>query len=84
MWAAMASSSDPMAAMPPVKVRKEVLAYASAEDQLVVEGRELYWLPSGNMSDSELDLKAIGALLGIGTMRTQGTIELIAAKHFAD
>lgn len=27
--------------------------------------------------------KAIGALLGTGTMRTQGTIELIAAKHCA-
>lgn len=50
------------------------------EDLLAIEGRELYWLPSGGISESELDLRAIDAALGPGTMRTMGTVEQIAAK----
>jgi hypothetical protein len=33
------------------------------------------------MSESELDLKAIGAALGLTTIRTKGTVDQIAAKH---
>jgi len=62
-------------------VRKEVLAMSTEEDWLAIKGRELYWLPSGGTIDSDLDLKAIGSLLGLSTMRTKGTIERIAAKH---
>jgi uncharacterized protein (DUF1697 family) len=62
--------------------RKRVLAHASDEDRLAVEGRELYWLPSGRMSDSELDLKLLETTLGPWTMRTMGTIEQIVAKYF--
>lgn len=29
-----------------------------------------------------LDLKAIGTILGLTTIRTKGTIDQIAAKHF--
>jgi uncharacterized protein (DUF1697 family) len=57
------------------------MALAGEEDLLAIEGRELYWLPSGGVSESELDLKAIDKALGKGTMRTMGTIEQIAAKH---
>lgn len=68
---------------PAVKVRKQALAEASDEDRLAIEGRELYWLPSGRMSDSELDLKLLEKALGPWTMRTMGTIEQIVAKYFA-
>jgi uncharacterized protein (DUF1697 family) len=64
--------------------RTTVLGLATEEDLLAIEGRELYWLPSGGTIDSELDLKAIDRALGKGTMRTMGTIEQIAAKHCAD
>jgi uncharacterized protein (DUF1697 family) len=67
---------------PVAKARKEVLAMSTDEDRLAIEGRELYWLPSGGTIDSELDLKAIGSALGLATMRTKGTIDQIAAKHF--
>jgi uncharacterized protein (DUF1697 family) len=67
---------------PHSKAEKEALAYASDEDRLAIEGRQLYWLPSGGISDSDLDLKAIEAALGPWTMRTKGTIDQIAAKHF--
>ncbi len=69
---------------PKAAARREVLAMASGEDRLAIEGRELYWLPSGGLLESSLDLKAIDALLGLSTRRTKGTIDQIAAKHFTD
>lgn len=73
-----------LSARPTAGARKEVLALASDEDRLAVGERELYWLPSGGILDSELDLKAIGKLLGLTTTRTKNTIEQIATKHFAE
>jgi uncharacterized protein (DUF1697 family) len=63
------------------KARREGLAPATDDDRLAIEGRELYWLPSGGISKSELDLKALELALGAWTMRTMGTIEQIAAKN---
>ncbi|HYJ21208.1 MAG TPA: DUF1697 domain-containing protein [Solirubrobacterales bacterium] len=66
---------------PIAETRKRVLALSSDEDRLAIEGRELFWLPSGGTIDSELDLKAIEEALGKGTQRTMGTIEQIASKY---
>ena len=66
---------------PSAAAKIKVLALATDEDLLAIEGRELYWLPSGGLLESELDLKAIEALLGADTRRTLGTIEQIAAKY---
>jgi uncharacterized protein (DUF1697 family) len=66
---------------PSAKARKAVLALATDQDRLAVEDRELYWLPSGGLLESDLDLKAIEVLLGPDTRRTMGTIEQIAAKY---
>jgi uncharacterized protein (DUF1697 family) len=63
--------------------RKSVLRLATDEDALAFGDRELYWLPSGGMSDSDLDLKAIWQVLGTNTIRTKGTVEQMAAKFFA-
>jgi uncharacterized protein (DUF1697 family) len=65
----------------PAAAGKKALALSSDEDRLEIEGRELYWLPSGGISESDLDLNAIDAALGKGTMRTMGTIQQIAAKY---
>ena len=65
---------------PTAAAKKKALALASDEDLLAIADRELYWLPSGGISESALDLKAIEAALGAGTMRTMGTIEQIAIK----
>jgi uncharacterized protein (DUF1697 family) len=59
--------------------KRKVLALGTKDDQLAIAGRELYWLPCGNMSASELDLKAIAKTLGAMTIRTRRTIERIAA-----
>jgi len=63
---------------------KEALTLATGEDRLAIEGRELYWLPSGGISESDLDLKTLEAAVGPWTMRTMGTVEQIVTKHFAD
>lgn len=70
-----------LAKKPAAAAKKKVLALATDEDLLALEGRELYWLPSGGLLESDLDLKAIEALLGADTRRTMGTIEQIASKY---
>ncbi len=67
---------------PKATARKEALALGGDEDRLAIEARELYWLPKGGLSESELDLKAIAAALGQNTVRTMGTVEQIASKYF--
>jgi uncharacterized protein (DUF1697 family) len=62
---------------------KKALALATDDDRLAIEARELYWLPKGGMSESELDLSELAEILGPTTIRTKGTIDQIAAKHFA-
>jgi uncharacterized protein (DUF1697 family) len=69
---------------PSKRARDATLALAGERDRLAFGARELYWLPSGGILDAELDLKALGGLLGVMTLRTKGTIEQIAARHFAD
>jgi uncharacterized protein (DUF1697 family) len=68
---------------PSPTARKKVEALSTEADRLAIDGRELYWLPRGGISDSDLDLDAIGAILGLTTIRTKGTIDQIAARHFA-
>jgi uncharacterized protein (DUF1697 family) len=65
---------------PSATVKEKVLAMATDEDLLALDGRELYWLPSGGLLESDLDLKTIASLLGTDTRRTMGTIEQIAAR----
>jgi uncharacterized protein (DUF1697 family) len=63
---------------------KKALALSGDDDRLAIAGSELYWLPSGGVSETELDLKAVERALGPGTQRTMGTVEQIAAKYCAD
>lgn len=67
---------------PKASACKRALALASDDDRLALGGRELYWLPKGGLSDSELDLKELANALGHNTVRTMGTVEQIAAKYF--
>lgn len=73
-----------LSSKPGARARREVLALATDEDRLAVGDRELYWLPSGGIRDSNLNATAVDGLLGPTTMRTKGTIENLAAKFFAD
>lgn len=73
-----------LSAKPAAAVRKRVFALATDADRLAFGDRELYWLPSGGTRESALDGKAIERLLGPSTMRTKGTVDLLAAKFLAD
>jgi uncharacterized protein (DUF1697 family) len=66
---------------PSAKARKAVEALRPADDLMVVEDRELHWLPAVGLSATEVDTKALDQALGKGTTRTAGTIEQIAAKY---
>lgn len=72
-----------LAAAPAADAQAEALGLATDDDRLAFGGRELYWLPSAGTLDSALDQKALGQLLGPSTMRTKGTIDQLAAKHFS-
>ncbi len=67
---------------PSAAARKRALSHSSPEDRLAVSNRELYWLPRGGISESELDLVALAADLGPTTIRTKGTVEQLTAKFF--
>jgi uncharacterized protein (DUF1697 family) len=73
-----------LSARPAAKVRRSVLELATENDALAFSELELYWLPSGGISDSALELKKIDALLGPMTMRTKGTVEQMVARYFKD
>lgn len=73
-----------LAASPTKSRRQAVLKHASDKDALAIRGRELYWLPQGGLSESNLDLGAIEKLLGSMTVRTHRTIERLAKRLAAD
>lgn len=73
-----------LAEEPGASTRDTVLGYATEADHFAFEGRELYWLPSGGISESELDLAAIEDAVGPWTMRTRRTVERLAAKFLSD
>ncbi|TFG53510.1 MAG: DUF1697 domain-containing protein [Gemmatimonadales bacterium] len=64
--------------------RAKVLSLSSKEDRLAIHGRELYWLPRGNFSDTELDLAAIEKTVGPMTVRTHRTLKRLSAKYLAE
>jgi uncharacterized protein (DUF1697 family) len=68
---------------PSAAARSAALALAPDEDRFVFRATELHWLPSGGLADTTLDLNALAKAIGPATVRTKGTIELIASKHFA-
>jgi len=69
---------------PGIAAQKQVLWHSGDEDRLAVEGRQLYWLPSGGISESDLDLKTIEAAVGPWTMRTKATIDQIVFKYLEE
>jgi uncharacterized protein (DUF1697 family) len=72
-----------LSACPPARARAEMLMLAGEHDRLAVAGRELFWLPRGGMLESPLAMKLIEQLLGMMTMRTKNTLELLAERHFS-
>jgi uncharacterized protein (DUF1697 family) len=72
-----------LGATPSATIREQALELASAEDRLAFGDRELHWLPSAGVSGSDLDLKALAALLGPSTVRTLNTIGRITDRFLS-
>lgn len=70
--------------VPPPEAVTAVMEYATDQDRLAVVGREWYWLPSGGISRSPLDVRAIEGAVGRGTTRTLGTVMRLRAKLLPD
>lgn len=68
---------------PNAAARRAALALAPDGDRFAFEADELHWLPAAGLSDTTLDLNALAKLLGPGTVRTKGTIELIATRYLS-
>jgi uncharacterized protein (DUF1697 family) len=66
---------------PSAKAKKALETITPDGDLMAVEGRELHWLPTVGLSETDLDTKALDAAVGKGTTRTAGTIAAIAAKY---
>jgi uncharacterized protein (DUF1697 family) len=66
---------------PSAAARRAALKLAPDGDRFVFAAQELHWLPAAGLSDTTLDLNALARILGPATVRTKGTIELIAQKH---
>jgi uncharacterized protein (DUF1697 family) len=71
-----------LASKPAPSARKQVVELATDDDRLAFGERELYWLPRGGTQESALDMKTIGTVLGVMTMRTKNTVDQMAAKYF--
>lgn len=67
-------------AMPDSAAVESVVSGAPSEDMLVVEGRELFWLPRAGISSSELPVGEVEKAIGPMTIRTHGTVTRIARK----
>lgn len=65
---------------PTAAQRRKALAFATDQDRLAVEGQELYWLPRGKLTDSELDASGLEKALGPMTIRTHNTLVRLAKR----
>lgn len=65
---------------PSAVAARKVLALSTPDDQLALEGEQLFWLPAGGILDSALDWKAVEEIVGGTTVRTHGTIGRLAKK----
>ncbi|HEX4805133.1 MAG TPA: DUF1697 domain-containing protein [Conexibacter sp.] len=68
---------------PSAAARRAALALAPPGDRFAFDGAELHWLPRAGLADTAVDLAALARVVGPTTVRTKGTIELIAARWFA-
>lgn len=66
--------------VPTATQKKKALALATDDDRLAVEGQELYWLPRGKLTDSELDTSGLEQALGPMTTRTHNTFVRLAKR----
>ena len=66
---------------PSPEARALALEHSTDRDRLAINRSELFWLPAAGVSDSDLDWKALQTILGSMTVRTERTLQRMAAKY---
>ncbi len=62
------------------ELKSLVHSLSSKDDRLALSKREIFWLPKGGLSDSELNLKAIEKAAGPITIRIHRTVLRLTQK----
>lgn len=65
---------------PDAETASDLLALATADDLLHLDGRTLFWLPRGSLLESALELTALDRIVGVATMRTANTMQRLTKK----
>ncbi len=65
---------------PDADTASELLALATDDDLLHLDGRTLFWLPRGGLLESALELTALDRIVGVATMRTANTMQRLTKK----
>jgi uncharacterized protein (DUF1697 family) len=69
-------------ATPPGSVQRDVIACEAGDDRFAFAGGALYWRCPSRMTDSPVDMKVVGKLLGpLTTRRNSTTVRRLAAKY---
>ncbi len=69
-----------LAKKPSSKTAASVLASVPDDEFARFDDRALFWLPAAGILDSAFDFAAAERLLGVTTMRTQGTLQRLTKK----
>ncbi len=69
-----------LGAAPSKKSTAAVLRLATDTDALAVVGTNVFWLPMAGTGKSQLDLQAVEALVGLGALRSVGTLQGVLKK----
>ncbi len=65
---------------PSAAAGRELLALATDDDLLVLDGSELHWLPAQGVSGTELDIAAVARIAGTNTVRTANTLRRLVGR----
>lgn len=65
---------------PTTEEQSEIQSRESPNDQIVIDGTEVYWLPTQGISTSTLKVDTLNRAVGPLTIRTQATVARIAKK----
>lgn len=68
--------------VPPKEAASLLASLQTPDDFFAIEGREMYWLRRGRLSDSTVSLKELATVPGeAGTMRNVTTLRKLIAKY---
>lgn len=68
---------------PPASELSQLLRLFPERDRVVPAGRQLHWLPTAGLAETDLDFRRTDAVANGTTVRTHGTVQRLAAKFLS-